>query len=210
MRAYVAEFLGTFALLFCVVLAIASQTPDLGVYLLNGLVIAAMIGALGPISGAHFNPAVTLGFWLSGRLGGTQALGYVLAQLLGASAAVGVLALSLGNALHEVAFGVPSLASGVPLWVGVLVETLLTFVLVLVIFTTAVQQKNALAALLIGLAVTMGVLAGANVSGAAMNPARAWGSAIWGGGFEQHWVYWVGPLLGGALAAWFSDWLYRK
>ncbi len=211
LRAYVAEFIGTFALLFVVVGGIASKIDTLGVVLANGIVIAAMIAALGPASGAHFNPSVTLGLLLTKRISLNDALAYWAAQLLGASLAVGLLDLLLGSEkLSAVGYGVPRLASGVSPGTGLVIEIVLTFFLVLVIVTTAVHLKNPAAATYIGLAVALGILAGANLTGAAMNPARAFGSAVWGGGFEHHWIYWLGPLTGGVLATWVADWMYKK
>jgi len=208
-RACAAEFIGTFALLFVVVGAIASKMDPLGIVLANGIVIAAMIAALGTASGAHFNPSVTLGLFLTGRISLRDSLAYWFAQLLGATLAVGLLTLALGReALSAVAYGVPRLAVGVSPFAGVLIEAVLTFFLVLVIVTTAVHLKNPMAATYIGLAVALGVLCGGNITGAAMNPARAFGSAIWGGGFESGWVYWVGPLLGGIAGTRVSDWIY--
>lgn len=210
MRAYLAEFIGTFALLFGVVGSIAGKVDLLGVILVNGIIIAAMIAALGKASGAHFNPAVTLGMWVTGRINTQNALAYGLAQLLGASAGVGILVLTLGaDRLAQVGYGVPHLGEGVSPFAGLTIEIILTFFLVLVIVTTAVHLKNPMAASYIGLAVALGVMAGANLTGGAMNPARAFGSAVWGGGFDQHWIYWVGPLVGGVLATWVSDWLYQ-
>lgn len=209
LRAYAGEFIGTFALLFVVVGATASKMDGLGVVLANGIVIAAMIAALGSASGAHFNPSVTLGLFLTGRISLRDLLAYWTAQLLGATAAVGLLILALGReALSDVAYGVPRLAAGVSPFAGLLVEGVLTFFLVLVIVTTAVHLKNPMAATYIGLAVVLGVLSGGNITGAAMNPARAFGSAVWGGGFSHGWVYWVGPLLGGILGTLASDWIY--
>ncbi|MBF6592886.1 MAG: aquaporin [Thermaceae bacterium] len=209
-RAYAAEFIGTFALLFVVVGAIASKMNPLGVVLANGIVIAAMIAALGRASGAHFNPSVTLGLFLTGRISLNNSIAYWVAQLLGATLAVGLLTLALGReTMHTVAYGVPHLAAGVSPLAGLLIEIILTFFLVLVIVTTAIHLKNPAAAAYIGLAVALGVLGGANITGAAMNPARAFGSAIWGGGFAHGWVYWVGPLLGGILGTLVSDWIYR-
>ncbi|GEM85532.1 MIP/aquaporin family protein [Meiothermus granaticius] len=209
LRAYLAEFIGTFALLFVVVGAIASKMEPLGVVLANGIVIAAMIAALGTASGAHFNPAVTLGLLLTRRIALKDAIFYWFSQLLGASLAVGLLTLALGReAMNGVAYGVPRLAVGVSPLAGFLVEATLAFFLVLVIVATAIHLKNPYAATYIGLAVALGVLCGGNITGATMNPARAFGSAIWGGGFEHGWVYWVGPLLGGVLGTLAADYMY--
>ncbi|MDX2007616.1 MAG: aquaporin [Meiothermus sp.] len=210
-RACAAEFLGTFALLFAVVGAIAGGVDRVGVILLNGLVIAAMIAALGAASGAHFNPAVTLAMLLTGRIAPSNALCYAAAQLAGAAAGVGLLTLLLGpERLARVNFGAPALGGGVSPWAGVGLEAALTFLLVFVIFATAVHLKNPAAAGYIGAAVALGVAAGAGLTGGAMNPARSFGSALWGGGLAEHWVYWVGPLAGGVLAAWAADWIYGR
>lgn len=208
LRAYLAEGLGTFALLFGVVGAIAGRADPLGVILLNGIIIAAMIAALGPVSGAHFNPAVTLGMLVTRRISPVDAVGYWMAQLLGA--AVGVWVVALGKEpLKAVHFAVPTLSSGLSTLAGVGVEGVLTFLLVLVIVATAIHTQNPAAASYIGLAVALGVMAGANLTGGTMNPARAFGSAIWAGESAVQWIYWVGPLLGGVLGTITADWLYQ-
>jgi aquaporin Z len=110
---YVAELTGTFVLLFGVVAAIASQANWPGIVLVNAIIIAAMIAALGPISGAHFNPAVTLGMLVTGRMSLTDALSYWIAQLLGAVIGLGVLEVAVGKErMAAVLFGVPKLTEG--------------------------------------------------------------------------------------------------
>ena len=200
-RAYVAEFLGAFALCFAGIGAIAAtQGGELvAIALAHGLAIGLSIVALGAISGGHFNPAVTFGMLVTGRINITNAVGYWVAQLLG-----GLVAAFFIGALY----GTAAVASGTPVPGGdyrvvqaLMMEIFLTFFLVSVIVGSAVHNNYSFAGLAIGLTITMGILAGGPVSGAAMNPARVFGPAIVGGTWTAQWVYWVGPLIGAGLSA---------
>jgi aquaporin NIP len=200
--ALLAEFIGTFFLVFAGTSAIVvdSITHDLthvGVSLVFGLVITVLIYALGHISGAHFNPAVTLGFWVLGEFPGRRVPPYVAAQMIGATAASGtVLALfGRGGSL-----GV-TMPSGSP-EVSLLLETLMTFLLVIVIFGSAVHGKavKSFAGLAIGGTIALDALFGGPVSGASMNPARSLGPAIVAGIWSDQWIYFAGPILGALVA----------
>jgi aquaporin Z len=209
-KAWLAEFTGAFALLFVGVGAIAAGGDLVGVALAHGLVIAAMVAALGPVSGAHFNPAVTLAFLLSGRIGARTLASYWSAQLAGAAAATALLALLYGSVRLEAAhYGTAQLAAGLSPWAGVAIEGVLTFFLVAVI-TAVVIQRHPNAALYIGVAVALGALAGGPLTGAAMNPARAFGPALMSGAWEAHWLYWLGPLAGAVVAVKVVDYLYVR
>lgn len=203
-----AEVIGTFTLIFAGAGAIiANQISHGGVGLLgiafaHGLAIAIMVSALGAISGGHFNPAVTCGFLASGRISVAKAVGYVIAQLAGAT--LGAMALWAayphGPAL-AVRLGTPSLAPGLLTTAGILLEAIGTFFLVTVIFGTAVHPAAPrIGGLAIGLTITMDILAFGTLTGAAMNPARAFGPALMAGVWSDQLVYWIGPLLGGTLA----------
>lgn len=198
-RKLLAEALGTFALLFTGMLAITNNATLLGVALAHGLAIGVMIMALGKVSGGNFNPAVSVGLSLAGKQDWKTTLGYIGAQLvgavLGALTAVGV------AGTNAALYGVTKVAPSVPVWGAVLGELVTTFFLVLVVIKVAAERKHALGGLIVGLTVTVGILAVGPESGAAINPARAFGSALVGENWANHWVYWVGPLLGGALAA---------
>jgi MIP family channel proteins len=206
----VAEAIGTFALCFIGILAIGGAklggAPDgvanlASIGLAHGLTIAVMVAALGAISGAHFNPAVTFGFVVSRRMDIVTGALYWAAQLVGATAAGVLLAAVFGPAV--VAGGTPDLGTGISAGAGILVEAVLTFFLVLVIFGTAVDERapRNIFPLAIGLTVALDIMAGGPISGAAMNPARTFGPALASGHWANHLVYWVGPLAGGAAAA---------
>jgi aquaporin TIP len=209
-RALTAEAIGTFALCFIGILAINAGSiagNDGAVSLTtvafaHGLTIAVMVAALGAISGAHFNPAVTFGFMVTGRMTLQRGLLYWVAQIGGAVVASLIIALLFGA--DRVANGTPNLAVGVSAGEGIVVEVVTTFFLVLVIFGSAVDRRAPVAVfpLAIGLTVALDIMATGPITGAAMNPARVLGPALASGFWENHLVYWIGPLAGGALAAW--------
>lgn len=208
-RALVAEFVGTFALVFVGVGAIANLAPLdaaglVGVALAHGLTIAVMVSATAAVSGGHLNPAVTIGLLAAGRIRPAGAAGYVLAQLLGAVAAAGLLVATIPAQVRAVDLGTP--APGPDLGAGqvVVLEAVLTFFLVFVIYGTAVDRRAPqVGGLFIGLTVALDILMGGPLTGAAMNPARHLGPALFAGGeaLAQTWIYWAGPLLGGVAAA---------
>lgn len=201
MRAFVAEFIGVFALVFAGIGAIhVTEGGELvAVALAHGLAISLMILAVGHASGGHFNPAVTFAMLITGNIKLVPAVGYWVSQLLGGLAAAALLAGLYGS--EAVLKGTPAVGLGFTAPQGLVAEVVLTFFLVLVIFATALHQKLPVAAFAIGLTVAMDILAGGAISGAAMNPARALGPAVVGGGWADHWIYWVGPLAGAAIAA---------
>jgi MIP family channel proteins len=203
-----AEFIGTFTLIFIGVGAIHNAADPsagvglLGVALAHGLALAVMISATGGISGGHLNPAVTFGILVGGKIKPLDALAYWAAQLAGGVAA-GLLLMSLYGADGRdiVAKGTPDLGPGVGFGVGVLVEMALTFFLVFVVYGTAVDARAPrIGGLAIGLTVALDILFGGPLTGAAMNPARTFGPALASGHWNNHLVYWIGPLAGGALA----------
>lgn len=210
LRALVAEFLGVFALCFVGIGAIAAtQGSDLmAIALAHGLAIGLSVVALGAISGGHFNPAVTFAMLITGRITPVGAVGYWVAQLLGGLVAAFFIGALYGGT--AVADGTPAPGANHTAIQALMMEVFLTFFLVSVIFGSAIFNNFSFAGLAIGLAITMDILAGGAVSGAAMNPARALGPAIIGGEWAAHWVYWVGPLVGAGLAALLYDFLYSK
>ncbi|HKO05849.1 MAG TPA: MIP family channel protein [Candidatus Acidoferrales bacterium] len=208
---FVAEFMGAFTLLFfgvgsiCFAQQAGASGPGLvGIALAHGLAIAVMFAAVGHISGGHFNPAVTAAFWVTRRLGTLEALLYWVAQLLGAAAGSYLITLFyLEDVWRRAALGVPALASDVSPVMGIAIEAVLTFLLVFVFFGTAANRDSAfgrLAPFAIGLTITGDILAGGVLTGAAMNPARAFGPALVGHYWANQAVYWVGPLAGGIVA----------
>ena len=196
MRAVAAEFLGTFALVFFGCGAIANGLPPTSVALAFGLVIAVMVYALGHISGAHFNPAVSIAFAMRRHLPWSRVATYAAAQVLGATVAAFTLRATLGP---DAGLGVTQPA-GSDLqsfaW-----EAVLTFFLMLVItaIATDIRAVGQAAALAIGGTVALGALVGGPISGASMNPARSIGPAIVSGDVAHLWIYIAAPILGAAL-----------
>ncbi|CAN5583023.1 aquaporin [soil metagenome] len=209
-KSWLAEFIGSFALLFIGVGAIAAGGDLVAVALAHGLTIAAMVTAFGPLSGAHFNPAVTLAFLVTGRIGAVTLLSYWSAQLAGSSLATALLAsLYCAEALVASHYGAPRLQEGLSLWAGAGIESVITFFLATVIFAVTIQ-RHANAGLYIGAAVTLCALGAGPLTGAAMNPARAFGPALVSGAWEGQWIYWLGPFAGAALAALVLDYVYHR
>ena len=204
-KAYIAEFIGTFGLIFAALGVIASTNGEnlVAIALAQGLIIAVMVSATGAVSGGHLNPAVTIGALTTGKIDSGNAIGYIVAQCLG-----GIVAAALAKAcipadsLAAVGMGTPALGEGISTGMGLLTEIILTFFLVFVIFGTAIDKRAPqVGGLFIGLAVAAGILVGASITGAAMNPARHLGPALLGGGMGMIWLYWVGPIIGSILAA---------
>ncbi|MEX2372170.1 MAG: MIP/aquaporin family protein [Dehalococcoidia bacterium] len=207
-RKLIAEAIGAFTLVFAgagsVILAAGNANIGLiEIAFAHGLAIALMVSALGHISGGHFNPAVTAGFWVTRRLDTPQAIGYVLSQLAGGVVGALLLVLLFPEGLREAAnLGAPALGPGIGFVKGVGIEIILTFFLMLVIFGTAVDHRGPrIGGLAIGLTITMDILAGGQLTGAVMNPARALGPALLSGEWSNHLVWWIGPVIGGVLAA---------
>ncbi len=221
---FFAEFVGTFALIFfgagsiCADQLLKSTNQGslglLGIAVAHGLAIGIMVSAIGHISGGHLNPAVTIGFWVTRRISTFGALLYWVSQLAGAIAAAYLLrAVIPDDTWRAVALGTPDLARDFSRTAGMVVEGVMTFFLVFVVFATAADERGAfgkIAGFAIGLTVTMDILMGGPLTGAAMNPARAFGPALAAQHWVNHGVYWVGPLLGGVVAGWLYDTLYLK
>jgi aquaporin TIP len=204
-----AEFVGTFTLIFAGAGAIiATRDSDLvAIAFASGLAIGVMVSSVGHVSGAHFNPAVTIGAWVTQKIDSSNAVAYILAQLAGGAAAAALLRAAIPTLLWKgngIDLGVPAVAGAISTGQAVLIEAVLTFFLVWVIFATAIDPEGAfgkIAGLAIGLTITMDILMGGAFTGAAMNPARWFGPAIVGGFFKNWWVWLVGPIAGGIIAA---------
>lgn len=196
----VAEFIGTFALIFIGAGALAITEANLvGVALAHGLVIVTFAYAYGHISGTHINPAVTLGLLIAGEIQIAAAVGYWIVQFLGGILGAVVLKAVLPEAGD---LGVTILASGVTTTQGLIVEIVLTFFLVNTIFNTAVSGKAGnFAGLAIGLTLVLSILMGGPLTRASLNPARTLGPAIASGNYADIWLYFVGPAIGAVLAA---------
>jgi len=214
LRRATAEFVGTFALVFIGAGSVAFARTFTDIGLANGLAIAVMASAVGHISGAHFNPAVTLGFLVTRRMSPVLAGIYWIVQFGAATLAALLLRWSLPtNAADSSHLGAPALGQGVDGGQAVIIEAVLTFFLVWVIFATAADPRGSfkqIAGLAIGLTITMDVLMGGALTGAAMNPARAFGPQLVDRQWDDFWVWYVGPLTGGVIAAALYELLYLR
>ncbi|MBD1845372.1 aquaporin [Cyanobacteria bacterium FACHB-63] len=204
-----AEFVGTFALVFAgtgaVMVNALSQgaITHLGISFVFGAIVAALIYSLGHISGAHFNPAVTLAFWTSGFFKRDRVLPYILAQVVGGVTASVLLFLSFG--------AVANLGATLPLdgnWQqSFILEAVLTFILMLVILGSGLDRRAPIgfAGIAIGLTVGLEAACMGAITGASMNPARSFAPALVSWNWQDHWLYWAAPILG----AQFAVWVYR-
>lgn len=201
MKKYLAEGLGTFALVFAGTGAIVindishGKVTDVGIGLTFGLVVMAMIYAVGETSGAHLNPAVTVGFWLARRLPGRAVWPYFVSQLIGALAA---------SALIRVLFVHSTLGATHPSgswWQSFILEVVLTAILMFVILSVSSgsQEKGLLAGVAIGGVIAFEALFAGPISGASMNPVRSLAPAVMSGAVSDVWIYIAAPVLGAAL-----------
>jgi aquaporin TIP len=210
MRRGIAEFVGTFTLIFIGGGAgIVTGQDIVAVALANGLAIGIMVTNLGHISGGHFNPAITLGFVATRRIALRLAVFYWAFQFLGATLA----ALILRGFFHKLVIGsvphAPIFGGGK----GFVLELILTFFLVWAVWATAVDPRGAfksIAGLAIGLTITIDVFVGGPLTGAAMNPARAFGPELVSGNWGEGWIYYLGPALGALIAALGYEYLYLR
>ncbi len=216
--ALVAEFIGTFALIFIGAgsIIVGPTVPGVigtlvGIALAHGLTIAVMGSATGHVSGGHLNPAVTLAMLATGRIDATKAIGYIVAQCAGAIVAALLLQIAMpADLVNAAGLGTPTLAKNMT-WVGGLIlEIITTFFLVFVIFGTAVDKRGlagSMGALFIGFTVALDILAIGPLTGAAMNPARWIGPALFSGHLGDVALYWIGPVVGAVLAAFVYDYV---
>ncbi|GAB1606382.1 aquaporin-4-like [Argonauta hians] len=199
-RATFAEFLATFLFVFAGCASVnADPTNAVQIALCFGLAIMAMVQMVGHISGGHINPAVTIAMAVVFNITPVRALFYIIAQCVGAI--VGAFFLK-GISISGSPLGVTSL-SGINAGQGFAVELFFTFILVAVIFATVDPNRTHFgnASIAIGLTVTLSHLAALHLTGSSINPARSLGSAAAANSWKDHWVYWVGPILGGCAAA---------
>ncbi|NUN11648.1 MIP family channel protein [Candidatus Micrarchaeota archaeon] len=200
MKKYLAEFIGTFALVFVATgtIVLNAQTSALGllgIAIATGFILSVMIYSLGRISGAHFNPAVSIALWLGKKLESKHLLPYLIAQLFGAVVASFLVLTAIGSQA--------SLGATIPntsIEQALLLEAIATFFLVFVI-TAVTDSKNGTPFFgwAIGTTVTLGILTIGPITGASLNPARSFGPALFSGVFASHWIYWVAPIIGGII-----------
>jgi MIP family channel proteins len=203
MRRYAAEMIGTFALVFAGTGAIivndvtAGSITHVGIALTFGLVVMAMIYAVGDVSGAHLNPAVTTGFFLAGRLPGRSAIPYIVSQFIGAFLASFILLMLFGNRAHLGA----TLPLGSP-WQSFALEAVLTWLLMFVILSvsTGPKEVGVIAGTAVGGVIALEAMFAGPICGASMNPARSLAPAVVSGTLTSLWVYLIAPVLGAAAA----------
>ncbi len=207
-----AELIGTFGLIFfgagaALQHASTSSVGMTGIAVAHGLAIMLGVYAFGAISGGHFNPAVSFGMALTKRMSWGSMLLYWVAQLVGAALAAWVLSMVYRTGPMDAHLATPAVDPTISAPTAMLIEAILTFFLVTVIFATAVDPRahKGFAGFAIGMTITMDILMAGALTGGAVNPARAFGPALLSGYWQDHWVYWVGPLLGGAVAAFVYD-----
>ena len=204
-----AELLGTFALVFIGAGSVASKYfPEatygiFGVAVAHGLVLAVMVTALMGISGGHLNPAVTLGLLAARRTDIKSAAAYIVAQLAGAVLAAMLIKFVYPiGVVRPISLGTPTIANTIQFHQAVVLEAVMAFFLVSAVFGTCINPAAPrLGGLGIGLALMFDILVGGPLTGAAVNPARAFGPALISGQWVAHSVYWVGPIIGGVVAA---------
>ncbi|MEX2242965.1 MAG: aquaporin [Fimbriimonadaceae bacterium] len=230
-RAYVAEFVGTFALVWVGIYSILhfGNVPGglLGIALAHGLAIALLVTATGPVSGGHLNPAITIAVLMTRRIKVVDALCYIVVQVAAGFAAAAMVGLVPLYASNEVIGGAETIWQGTPqiraqlvtaaveardtAFSGLILEAIATFFLVFTVFGSAIDKRAPkVGGLYIGLAVTMGILAIGPLTGAALNPARWFGPAMLGEAVNRtemslgwlSFVYVLGPIAGGVIAAW--------
>jgi aquaporin Z len=209
LRRSLAEALGTFALVFIGIGSVAAKYyPDAnygiyGIATAHAIVLAVMVTATMAISGGHLNPAVTVGLLVARRTTGWTAAAYIVAQLLGGVlAALAIKATFPIGVIRPIALGTPTIASNIQISQAIAVEAILTFFLVSAVFGTCVNpEAPKVGGFGVGLVLWFDIIVGGPLTGAAMNPARAFGPALVAGQWVAHIVYWVGPILGAVVAA---------
>lgn len=204
-RRCLAEAFATFALVFCGCGAVVADSERggslgaVGIAAAFGLAIMVMVYALGHVSGAHINPAVSIAFAVTRHFPARDTLAYVPAQLAGAVAGAVVLRLAWGGTPAELGATTPSVGTGAALAYELVLTALLMFVIVAV--ATDTRAASATAAIAIGGTVALGSLVGGDVTGGSMNPARSFGPALVASEWTQFWIYAIGPVAGAVAAA---------
>lgn len=224
MKKYLAELIGTFALVFigCGSAVIAGQYIGfLGISFAFGLTVLAMVYAIGGISGCHINPAITVAMLVTGKIKTKHAVGYIIAQCIGAIIAAGVLfVIASGNADYSLSVnglgqnGYGSLSpAGYSLLACFIAEIVLTFLFIFVILgSTSERAPKGFAGLSIGLSLTFVHIVGIPITGTSVNPARSLGPAVFVGGeaLTQLWLFWVAPIIAGIIVAIVWKYIFEK
>jgi aquaporin Z len=218
-RRGVAEALGAGALTFVgagsiMQIGYSGDGSLLAVAAAHGIILAIMVSAFGHISGAHFNPAITFGFFITKRIEPAMAVVYWISQFVGAVIAALLLRIVFDDEIVDLTnLGAPAVGEGVAVWEAFILEIVMTFFLVLVVFATAVDERGAfklIAGFAIGLTIFADILVGGPLTGAAMNPSRAFGPQLVGNFWADGWLYYIACPIGGGLAAILYDRLYLR
>lgn len=221
-KAAVAEFIGTFALIFFGAgTIIAIQGAPLGdggnllaIALAHGVTIAIMVSLMAHLSGGAFNPAISVALWVTGKVSSSRSAVFIVAQLAGAAlAAVGLKYLAPTVMYDNVQGGIPAVAPTYAIGKAVLLEAVATFFLVWAVFASAIDDRGAfgkVAGFPIGLTITLGILTIGPLTGGALNPARWFGPALINGDWTNWYVWIVGPVAGGIIAGVGYWYLYLK
>lgn len=204
-RKLAAEFIGTFTLIFigAGAIVVTGGTNLVAIGLAHGLAIALMVSSLGHVSGGLFNPALTIGLWATRRIATVTGILYIIAQLAGGIAGALALVLFFPEVMRDAtSLGTPRLNDGVDFIQGIGIEAIATFFLMTAVFGTALDPRGPkVGGFAIGLIIAMDIYATGNLTGAAMNPARALGPALVDNTWDDHLVWWIGPIIGAVLAA---------
>jgi aquaporin Z len=221
-RRYLAELIGTFALVSSVCGAALFSAPSTGLMTVAfaiGTIVLAMAYALGPISGGHFNPAVTCGLVVAGRCPASDAIPYIIAQLIGGIAAAAVFYVILSGAPQgkwNDFVAISNIYGGpghFPMFQVALIETVLTALfLIVIVGVTSKKAAPGFAPIAIGLTLVFIHLAAIPVSNASVNPARSTATAIFGGSaaLSSLWLFWVAPILGGVIGGYIGRWMQEE
>ncbi|XP_972862.2 aquaporin AQPcic isoform X1 [Tribolium castaneum] len=212
-RMLVAEFIGTFLLVVigCGSIVLSEEVVIVRIALTFGITVATLAQSIGHVSGCHINPAVTLSLFATGNIKLLRALLFIAVQLIGAVGGSAVLRLMVPEE-KEHSLGITNIGPGITDVQGFLMEIILTFLLLFIIHAVCDPRRKDIkgsAPLAIGLAVTACHLCGIPYSGSSVNPARSFGPAVIMDSWENHWVYWAGPLLGGVLAGLIYKYLFK-
>jgi MIP family channel proteins len=218
-KSCLAEIIGTFFLTFagagaiCVNAHTGGGVGLVGIALAHGLALSVAISAFGAFSGGQFNPAVTIGLLIAKKMKGSDAAAWIVSQLVGSTLAAFALTLILPSSATSAAhLGTPEVAAGIGVGAAILMEAILTFFLLVVIFLVAVGggPPTPIVGFCIGLTLAFDILCGGPITGASVNPARTFGPALVGGYWSLHHVYWIGPILGAAVASFLYTAVFAK
>jgi aquaporin Z len=211
---FLVEIVGTFILVYAIASAAtvysdSGQLGVIGIGLVHALVLTAIVYAIGYRSGAQVNPAVTIGLLVTKKIGGGEAVVYIIAQIIGAVIAAAVVYSIFGNEISA-SITLPAEDNIVR---ALILETVMTFTLVYVVLATTTSKNFKtvpLAGLAIGFTLGLNVIFGGSITGGSLNPARSFGPALITWDFAYHWIYWVAPIAGGLIAAGVYKLLHTK